>query len=209
MKLVLATAGAALLLAVVGVTALALRAGQGESAPAGNLFRGSEPPGTIAMPDFALRDQNGRLVRSDDLRGKVVVLTFLDTKCREACPIIAGQIAQTWTLLTPAERGRSVAIAISTDPRDDTRPSIRAFLARHRAAGTIRYLAGSVPDMKQLWRHFQILSSLQSGEADTHSAPVRIYGHDLTWRATQHPGADLSPTNLAHDVRLALARNEG
>ena len=144
------------------------------------------------------------MVRTSGLRGKVVVLTFLDTKCREACPIIAGQIARTWSLLTPAERGQTVAIAVSTDPRDDTRPSIRAFLARHRAAGTIRYLTGAVPDMKRLWRRFQILSSLESGDADTHSAPVRIYGRDLTWLATQHAGADLSPRNLLHDIRVAL-----
>lgn len=208
MRLMLGSTGAALLVAGLTVSVVLLT-GRGESSAAGDRFRGSEPPATIAMPDFALLDQDGRLVRTGELRGKVVVLTFLDTKCREACPIIAGQIARAWTLLTPAERRRAVAVAISTDPRDDTRMSIRAFLARHRATRTIRYLAGSAPEMKQLWRRFQILSSLQSGEADTHSAPVRIYGRDLTWFATQHPGADLSPANLAHDVRLALTRNQG
>ena len=208
MKLVLAGAGGALLLVLVAA-AYVLVAGEGESAPGSGLFRGSEPPTTIAMPDFALRDQNGRLVRTGDLRGDVVVLTFLDTACREACPIIAGQIAQAWRLLTPSERSRAVAVAISTDPRDDTRRSVRAFLERHGATGTIRYLVGSVPEMKRLWRRFQILSSFRSGEADIHSAPVRIYGRDLTWLATQHPGVDLSPASLAHDVRLALARDQG
>ena len=190
-----------LLLAALGV-AVAVSSETGEPAP--RAFRGSEPPVTVALPDFELHDQDGRLVRTDDLRGKVVVLTFLDTKCREACPIIAGQIARAWSLLTAAERQAAVAIAISTDPRDDTRSSIRAFLVRHRATGTIRYLSGSVPDMKRLWRRFQILASLESGDPDSHSAPVRIYGRDLTWLATQHPGADLSPRNLLHDVRVAL-----
>lgn len=202
MKLAVASVGAGLLLLALVAVTLALRSGTDERASA---FRGSEPPVTVVLPDFELRDQEGRLVRTDDLRGKVVVLTFLDTKCRKACPIIAGQIARTWSLLTPAERGQTVAIAVSTDPRDDTRPSIHAFLARHRAAGTMRYLTGAVPDMKRLWRRFQILSSLEAGDADTHSAPVRIYGRDLTWLATQHPGADLSPRNLVHDVRVALA----
>ena len=77
MKLVLAGAGGALLLVLVAA-AYVLVAGEGESAPGSGLFRGSEPPTTIAMPDFALRDQNGRLVRTGDLRGEVVVLTFLD-----------------------------------------------------------------------------------------------------------------------------------
>jgi hypothetical protein len=32
---------------------------------------------------------------------------------------------------------------------------------------------------------------------------VRIYDRDGEWVATQHAGADLSPQNLAHDLRLA------
>lgn len=59
--------------------------------------------------------------------------------------------------------------------------------------------------MRPLWRRFQILSSLESGKANIHSAPVRIYGPDLSWLATQHAGADLSPRNLAHDIRVALS----
>jgi hypothetical protein len=97
-----------------------------------------------------------------------------------------------------------VAVAISTDPRDDTHESIRAFLQRHRALGTFRYLTAPLSEMKRLWQSFQILSSFESGNADTHSAPVRIYGRDGLWLATQHVGADLTPRNLAHDVRVAL-----
>ena len=97
-----------------------------------------------------------------------------------------------------------MAIAISADPRDDTPANIRAFLRRHRARGTFRYLAGPIPTMKRLWHEFQILSSLESGNADTHSAPVRIYSRDGVWLATQHAGADLTPANLVHDIRMAL-----
>mgnify|MGYP002336214119 CR=1 FL=1 len=76
----------------------------------------------------------------------VLVLTFLDTKCTEACPIIAGQIADAWRLLTPSERACATAVAISTDPRDDTRANVRAFLARHRAGQTVRCVgADGVP----------------------------------------------------------------
>jgi protein SCO1/2 len=195
-----------LLLLAVLATAFALsERGDGGSPRRG--FRGSEPPIRITMPDFTLHDQHSRLVRTDDLRGKVVVLTFLDTKCREACPIIAGQIAQAWRKLAPGDRARSIAVAISTDPRDDTPATIRAFLARHGATGTIQYLAGDVPDMKHLWQQFQILPTFESGDASIHSAPVRVYGRDLTWLATQHVGVDLSPANLAHDVRIALGRD--
>jgi cytochrome oxidase Cu insertion factor (SCO1/SenC/PrrC family) len=206
MKLLLLALATAVILGVV----LAAVVGRGAGRPASSATRGFrgivEPPG-LAMPDFALRDQEGRLVRASDLRGKVIVLTFLETKCTAACPIIAGEIAGAWKLLTPSERARSVAVAITADPRDDTPANIRTFLLRHRASRTIHYLVGPVPVMRKVWRRFLVLSSVASGNADTHSAPVRIYDRNLAWLATQHVGVDLSQRNLAHDIRVALDRD--
>jgi protein SCO1/2 len=197
-----AIAGAGLLLATF-VAAAYLRSSGGAS-DASERFVGSAAPAGFELPSFELGDHDGSRVRSSDLLGEVVVLTFLDTKCEEACPIIAGEVAAAWRLLSKEERQQAVAVAISTDPRDDTPESIRAFLRRHRALGTFRYLTGPVPEMKRLWQSFQILSSFESGDADTHSAPVRIYSREGLWLATQHAGADLTPRDLAHDVRVAL-----
>jgi len=104
----------------------------------------SEAVPELTLPVFALRDENGRLLRSEDLGGMVVALTFLDTMCTEACPIIAGRIANTWRLLTPSERSRATAV-VSTDPRDDTRANVRAFLARHRARKRSAISSGLFP----------------------------------------------------------------
>ena len=201
MKLVLASIAAAGLL--LGALAITLSVRSPDESSAGG-FIGSEPPAVFMMPSFALRDYDGSLVRSRDLRGRIVVLTFLDTRCTEACPIIAGEVASAWRRLSEEERRETVAVAISTDPRDDTPANIRAFLRRHRTPGTFRYLTGPIEEMKRLWQGFQILSSFESGDADTHSAPVRIYGRDGLWLATLHAGADLTPVSLAHDVRIAL-----
>ena len=85
-------------------------------------------------------------------------------------------------------------------------PRSRAFLTRHRAASQIRYLNGPEGELRRVWKEYQVLSALESGDADTHSAPVRIYGRGGRWLATQHAGADLSAGNLVHDISLALAR---
>lgn len=156
------------------------------------------------MPPFVLRDYTGAAMSAASLRGKVTVLTFLDTRCQEACPIIAGELASTAARLTPGERGQVAFVAITSDPTVDTPAAIRAFLQRHHAVGVLHYLSGSVSALRRLWHSFQILSSLESGNADTHSAPVRIYGRDGVWLATQHAGADLSPANLAFDIRVGL-----
>lgn len=151
-----------------------------------------------------IRDEEGLRVRSRDLRGKVIVLTFLDSQCEETCPLVAGLVADGLERL-PAELASSVAaLAVSTDPEGDTRTARQAFLRRHGADGRIRYVSGALPVLRPVWKGFQILSSSESGDDEVHSAPVRIYDASGVWVSTLHAGADLTPANLEHDVRVAL-----
>ena len=168
-------------------------------------YRGSRPPGEMKLPRFVLRDYTGELVRYGDVRGKVVLLTFLDSQCEDACPVIAHEVARTVDALTPEERAAVEAIAVSTDPAEDTPASIREFLGKQRALGRLRFLDGEERELRRLWSALRVLSSLESGKDDLHSAPVRVYDRRGVWVSTQHPGADLSPRNLTHDIRVALA----
>lgn len=198
----LAVAGTALAVTILGWGVAGLVRGQ--PGVAVDIYRGSEPPETFQLVEFALRDERGRLVRSRDLRGKVVVLTFLDSQCDETCPIVAGLVADGLERI-PAELARSVAaVAISTDPDGDTAAARRTFLRRHGADGRIRYASGSLPTLEPIWKGFQILSSHESGDDEVHSAPVRIYDTAGVWVSTLHAGVDLTPANLAHDIREAL-----
>ena len=167
-------------------------------------YRGSEPPVRYELPGFRLRNYDGREVDATVLRGRVVVLTFLDSQCTDVCPILASQIGGTIDRLTPGEREQVTAVAISTDPGEDTPASVRAFLGKQRALGKLLYLRGPEKEMRSLWKRFQILASLESGEDTLHSAPVRIYDRESVWVATLHAGFDLNEANLLHDIRFAL-----
>ena len=169
-------------------------------------YRGSEVPGGITMRGFSLRNYDGRPVRSTDLAGRVTLLTFLDSQCTESCPVIAWTVARTIDALTPAERQGVRAVAITTDPAEDTKRSVRRFLGTNRALGRLLYLGGGEPEheLRRLWDDFDVLSSLESGEDTLHSAPVRIYDRSGEWVTTLHPGADLTEANLAYDLRIAL-----
>ncbi|HEV8250563.1 MAG TPA: SCO family protein [Gaiellaceae bacterium] len=196
--LVIAVAGVAAVAVAVPVTLLAV------SSPERQDVRGSRPPARLELPAFSLRDQKGDTVTSDELRGKAVVVTFLDTKCSDSCPVIAEQIRQALARLSPAERAQTVALAVSVQPQDDTPESVHAFLRRHRVEGALRYLIGSEAELRPVWNEFQVLPALDSGSSDIHSAPVRVYDRDGVWISTQNAGADLTPANLAHDVGVAL-----
>lgn len=168
-------------------------------------FLGSRPPAGLRAPDFALRDQSGALVRMRDLRGKVVLLTFLDTRCRDACPIIGEQMRAALAGLAPEERRRVEALAISVNPTNDTPEAVRAYLSRHRLVGGLRYLTGSERELRPVWEAFYVIASLDTGDADVHSAPVRIFDPRGIWVSTLRPEADLTPASLRNDVRAALA----
>jgi protein SCO1/2 len=168
-------------------------------------YRGSVPPAEIELPSFALRDYRGGLVTTEGLRGKAVAVTFLDTQCEAACPVIAGHVAQAFADLPPGTRVRAAAYAISVDPAEDTPKRVRAFLRRHRAERALGYLIGPEAALRRAWRDFLVLPSIQSGDDDIHSAPVRIYDPTGRWVATLHAGADLTADNLAHDLREALS----
>jgi protein SCO1 len=173
------------------------------SGPAPGAYRGSEPPNGIFAPDFALRDYRGRLVRMRDLRGRVVVVTFLDTHCKTKCPVFASDIGAALRLLSPAERREVSALALTVEPSRDTPASVRRFLARRHALN-VDFLLGSTRQMRPIWRAFHVIAAAQTGNADVHSSDARVFDRKGMWVSTLHVPADLTPANLAHDIRVAL-----
>jgi cytochrome oxidase Cu insertion factor (SCO1/SenC/PrrC family) len=165
-------------------------------------FRGSQPAAPLTLPAFSLEDDEGREVQSAELRGKALAVTFLDVRCTEACPVIAAQIGQAVRALG-GDRDRVEALAISVDPVRDTAAGIDAFLRRYRAKGALRYLDGTVAELRPVWTGFSVVAAHDTGESNMHSAPVRVYDGEGRWRSTLHPGVDLTPANLAHDLRVA------
>jgi len=180
------------------------RGADSATAPPPSAYRGSQPPKGITVPDIALRSYRGPLVRTRDLRGKVVAVTFLDTACRDKCPIITAVIGAGMRRLAPAERARVDAIAITVLPPIDTPPHVRKFLRQRHALGALDWLIGPLPELRKAWKRFAVLSALETGKANAHSADVRIFDSGGIWVSTLHVGVDLTPASLAHDIRVAL-----
>lgn len=196
-----ATFGVLALAGTATAAAFLALASEGESAG----YRGSQPPARIVLPEFTLPDHTGAGISSASLRGRAVLVTFLDSQCDESCPIIASQVSRAVDRLRPEERSDVTPIAISTDPAEDTPAAVRAFLARNGVLGKLRYLVAPERRLRPVWEDFQIASSLDSGIDTLHSAPVRIFDREGVWVSTLHPGADLTTENLVHDLRAALS----
>ena len=190
---------------VAGVSALiALRPRDAPvTLPPGSPYRGSIPPPGIRAPNFTLRDYRGAAVAMRSLRGRVVVLSFVDSKCTEKCPIVTSVIAQALRRLSARERVKVVPLLITVSPRVDTRESVRRFLIARRAL-SVDYLIGSVHELRPVWKAYGILPAVDTDNPDIRSSDVRIFNRQGVWVSTQHAGVDLSPRNLMHDIREAL-----
>ncbi len=89
------------------------------------------------VPDFAMTTQDGKTLRLSDLRGKVVVLTFIYTRCPlpDFCPLMDGKFAElARTVAAVPGRAEQVRLlSVSFDPEHDT-PEVLAKHAKLRGA---------------------------------------------------------------------------
>jgi protein SCO1 len=156
-------------------------------------FAGSLRP-DIPPKDFTLRDQDGRRVSLRRYRGRVVVLTFLYSTCRDTCPVTATTIRGALD-----ELGHDVpALAVSVDPAQDSPDSAEAFLVKQgMSAGRMRFLLGSRSQLAPVWRAYGIRPQ---GNGFEHSAYVLLIDKRGRQRVS-FPVSRLTDAGLAHDIR--------
>ena len=160
-------------------------------------FAGALRP-DIPPRDFRLHDQDGRPVSLRQFRGRVVMLTFMYTTCRDTCPLTATQIRGALDDLSHPVP----ALAVSVDPVNDTPERAREFLFR-RGLGhdRMRFLLGSRAQLRPIWRSYGVRPQ---GKAFDHTAYVVLIDRHGRQRVG-FPVAQLVPEDLAHDVRRLQA----
>ena len=203
--------GAAVTTAVVAgaavMAALHVRS-NAQSSPAQSPYRGSTVPPGVRAASFTLRDFRGETITMDRLRGRVVILSFVDSKCKESCPVVTSVMARALRQLSPRDRSDVVGLLMTVDPRVDTPMHVRRFLEIRRALN-LKYLLGPLARMRQIWKAYGVLPAVDTGDADVHSSDVRIFDRRGIWVTSLHAGVDLNVRNLLHDTALVLHGDSG
>jgi protein SCO1/2 len=83
-------------------------------------------------PDFALLDQDARPLSLAALRGKVVLLDFVFTRCPGPCPILTGIHRDVRDGLSAADRSAVQLVSVTLDPEYDTPEVLRAYASARR-----------------------------------------------------------------------------
>jgi cytochrome oxidase Cu insertion factor (SCO1/SenC/PrrC family) len=155
----------AIAIVIVGAAPLALAQTNRNASPIiAQAIDGDSAPMDSKAPAFTLTDQNGKQVSLASLRGKVVLLTFLDPVCTSDCPQIAQEFRGTDQVLGAKSRDVEL-VAIVANPLYRSTAYTRAFDAEERLTKVPNwlYLTGSLAQLQQAWKNYAIAAEIVPG----------------------------------------------
>ena len=199
---------AALVVILLGAAPMASAAANRTADPILALaIEGSSASLDVPAPGFSLADQNGRTVSLASLRGKVVLMTFLDPVCTSDCPIIAQEFKQTGQLLG-AQDASVEMVAVVANPTYRAVAFTRAFDQQEGLATVPNwlYLTGSLSQLSLVWRHYGVtVQNLPAGAMSAHNDVAVIIDRTGTIRDEMgaDPGPGTSSTKSSFSVLLS------
>lgn len=184
-------------LAVLGWLMPALgQAGQGETLPR-----------IGPAPEFTLTTQDGKRLSLQDLRGKVVAVTFMYTGCDDSCPLLTAKLVRLQTRFGTEFGTKVFFVAVSVDPERDTPEVLKHYAQAHRAnlAGWA-FLTGTAAEIRQVTRRYGIyVKKTPRGDVD-HTFLTSLIDQSGTLRV-QYLGVRFNPEELLRDLQ-ALVQEE-
>ncbi len=164
------------------------------------------------VPDFALLNQDGKLIHFRDFQGKTLLVTFIYTRCPlpDYCPRMNENFRAVQKLLTatPDAAKHVVFLSISFDPKHDTPAVLRHYAAIYRksAAGeqvfNWQFAAPSEKDLPSIAQFFGLVYEPEEAQI-VHSLSTTLIGPDgkiVEW----YSGNDWSPADVAQAMQAAI-----
>jgi protein SCO1/2 len=168
-------------------------------------------PGEV-VPDFKLTNQDGKRISLTQYRGKVLLVTFIYTRCPfpDYCPRVSGEFAHiNRQLSTDAALYRLThLLSISIDPKHDNVQALRSYGGRWtggRKPAVFDHWEFAVPtaaELPQVARFFGLIVE-EDGGLITHSLSTAVVGPDgHIFRC--YSGSDWKAEDLIKDAASAL-----
>lgn len=165
------------------------------------------PVATPPQPEapLVLRNSLGKRVDLAAYKGKAVLLTFLYVHCPDVCPLIAGHLHTTLSMLG-AKASSVKLVAVSTDPKGDTPAAVKTFLAAHQLTGKMDYLIGSKGQLAKVLAAWNITAQPDKTTPELIAHSALIYGISASGKVTVLYPSNFKPADIAHDVPLLASQ---
>ena len=166
------------------------------------------------IPNFTLRNQNNREIHMRDYRGKILLLTFIYTRCPvpDYCALMSDNFAQIDRALgqDPEVYEKTHLLSISIDPSYDTPEVLKSYGAAHteryenETFAHWEFAAGTTEQVKKIAEYFgltyfpdkdQIIHALRTVIVSPDGKVVKIYS-----------GNDWKPEEVINEMRHGLTQ---
>ena len=131
---------------------------------------GAEPQPGAEVPDVRLVNQDGRAVRTNQYRGRALLVTFIYTRCpfADQCPLLSANFAQLNGQLAsdPALRDGTRLLSVTLDPEYDKPDVLRAYGSTY-AAGRFDnwdFATGDPEEIRRLAQFFGLAYKAENGQ---------------------------------------------
>jgi len=163
--------------------------------------------GDTPAPNFVLRDQLGRETSLAQFRGKVVLMAFVDSHCTTICPLTTESMVEALRLLGPAAADVQL-IGINANPLALQVSDVAAYTQAHEMQGRWRFLTGSLPQLKKVWRDYNVYVAAINNDIDHQPAMVLIdtegREHKIYMTQMSYEGVAPQAQVLADDIAKLL-----
>ena len=167
-----------------------------------------------AVPDFKLRNQDGRIIHLHQFRGKDVLITFIYTRCPlpNFCPLVTHNFAVIDKQLTatPGMKGKTHLLSVSFDPEHDTPERLKAYGEEYIGSDSKAAFANwdfAVPEkpvLTEMAKFFDVGITTAPDQTITHTLSTTLIGPDGKVLKF-YPGNDWTPEQVINDVKHANA----
>ncbi len=124
-------------------------------------------------PDFQLTDQNGSLINLSDFRGKVVVLTFMDSTCKDTCPLTAAQFRQAYRQFDQNEVSQIAFIGVNVNTVANQVSDVAEITKTWHLEEipSWHFLTGSRDELEVVWKDYGVAVSPSADGAEIMHTP--------------------------------------
>ncbi len=156
-------------------------------------------------PEFELTAQDGRKFSIDEVKGKVVAVSFTYTSCIDTCPLLTAKMVSVQKKLGSKFGSEVYFVTVSMDPEID-RPEVLKSYAQ--ALGSdLRgwaFVTGTEDEIQQVARDYGVFrKKREDGEVD-HTLLTSIIDRTGTVRV-QYMGMRFDPEEFLHDLKDLMA----
>ncbi len=155
-------------------------------------------------PVFSLTAQDGRRLSLNELRGKVVVVTFIYASCADACPLLTAKMAALQDDLGVDFGPKVFFVSITVDPERDTPEVLTRYAQAHSAnLSGWAFLTGTADEIRAVARQYGIYYKKQAAGDVDHTFLTSLVDQRGTLRV-QYLGVRFDPDELRRDLQSLL-----